>query len=290
LRIIREEEAPTLSNRLATTEELPAIAANRGLEPAKLTKLVRGELDWIVMKALEKDRNRRYETANGFAMDVQRYLADEAVLACPPSRAYRLRKYARKHKKVLATAAVFVALLVAAAGISIALASWALRERNRAEERKREAETSLKDALGAVEQMLTRVGDVTLVNVPQMEPVRRELLQDALRFYQKFLGQAPNNHGLRSEVAVAHRSIGTIRHVLGQEDEAEESYRQAVTLGQQLLAESPDDPATLDNLADIHKDLGAFYFDTVRWSQAEKALNEGVALREHLERRDPSYP
>ena len=67
LRIIREEEVPTLSNRLSTTEELPAIAANRGLEPAKLTKLVRGELDWIVMKALEKDRNRRYETANGFA-------------------------------------------------------------------------------------------------------------------------------------------------------------------------------------------------------------------------------
>src|SRR4029077_237472 len=74
LRIVREEEAPTLSNRLATTQDLPAIAANRGLEPSKLTKLVRGELDWIVMKALEKDRARRYETANGLAMDVQRYL------------------------------------------------------------------------------------------------------------------------------------------------------------------------------------------------------------------------
>src|SRR5262245_3629194 len=81
LRIIREEEIPTLSNRLSTTEGLPSIAANRGLEPTKLTKLVRGELNWIVMKALEKDRNRRYETANGFAMDVQRYLADEAVQA-----------------------------------------------------------------------------------------------------------------------------------------------------------------------------------------------------------------
>ena len=65
--------------------QLPSIAANRGMEPAKLTKLVRGELDWIVMKALEKDRNRRYETANGFATDVQRYLADEPVQACPPS-------------------------------------------------------------------------------------------------------------------------------------------------------------------------------------------------------------
>ena len=64
---------------------LPAIAANRGTEPARLTKLVRGELDWIVMKALEKDRNRRYETASGLAADVQRYLKDEPVQACPPS-------------------------------------------------------------------------------------------------------------------------------------------------------------------------------------------------------------
>src|SRR5262249_13060927 len=84
-RIIREEEPPKPSTRLSTIEELPTIAANRGLEPKKLSGVVRGELDWIVMKALEKDRNRRYGTANGLAMDVQRYLADEPVSACPPS-------------------------------------------------------------------------------------------------------------------------------------------------------------------------------------------------------------
>src|SRR5687767_8669672 len=86
LRVIREEEPPKPSTRLAeSTDSLPAISAQRQTEPAKLTRLVRGELDWIVMKALEKDRNRRYETANVFAMDVQRYLADEPVLASPPS-------------------------------------------------------------------------------------------------------------------------------------------------------------------------------------------------------------
>src|SRR5262245_12974879 len=98
LRMIREEEPTKPSTKLSTAEGLPTLAANRGMEPAKLTKLVRGELDWIVMKALEKDRNRRYETANGFAMDVQRYLADEPVLACPPSVGYRLRKFARRNK------------------------------------------------------------------------------------------------------------------------------------------------------------------------------------------------
>ena len=115
LRVIREQEPTKPSTKLSTAEGLPTLAANRGTEPAKLTKLVRGELDWIVMKALEKDRNRRYETANGFAMDVQRYLADEPVLACPPSAGYRLRKFARRNRGGLAVAAL-VAVLPRASG------------------------------------------------------------------------------------------------------------------------------------------------------------------------------
>jgi eukaryotic-like serine/threonine-protein kinase len=121
LRVIREEEPPRPSTRLSTTEELPSIAANRGLEPRKLTGLVRGELDWIVMKALEKDRNRRYETANGFATDVQRYLAGEPVLAVPPSARHRLRKFARRNKRALVTAALVGALVVGGTAVATAL-------------------------------------------------------------------------------------------------------------------------------------------------------------------------
>jgi serine/threonine protein kinase/tetratricopeptide (TPR) repeat protein len=115
-RIIREEEPEKPSTRLSTSDALPSLAANRGTEPARLTRLVRGELDWIVMKALEKDRTRRYETANGFAVDVLRYLADEAVLACPPSVGYRLRKFARRNKAALATGAALGAALLVVAG------------------------------------------------------------------------------------------------------------------------------------------------------------------------------
>ena len=113
LRMIKEEEPPKPSTRLSDSgEALASISAQRHMEPAKLTKLVRGELDWIVMKTLEKDRNRRYETANGFAADVQRYLDDEPVQACPPSAGYRLRKFARRNRVALLTiAAVVVALL-----------------------------------------------------------------------------------------------------------------------------------------------------------------------------------
>jgi serine/threonine protein kinase len=108
LRLVREAETPRPSARLSTVAELPAIAVRRGLEPKKLSGVVRGELDWIVMKALEKDRYRRYESANDLVLDVQRYLNDEPVLACPPTAAYRLRKLVRRNKRLL-TAVVVVA-------------------------------------------------------------------------------------------------------------------------------------------------------------------------------------
>jgi serine/threonine protein kinase/tetratricopeptide (TPR) repeat protein len=120
LRSIREEEPPKPSTRLSTLEELPRIAANRGLEPTKLSNLVRGELDWIAMKCLEKDRNRRYGTANGLAQDIERYLADEPVEACPPSPGYRLRKTLRRHRGGVLTAVALLGLLV----VGVVLSTW----------------------------------------------------------------------------------------------------------------------------------------------------------------------
>jgi tetratricopeptide (TPR) repeat protein/serine/threonine protein kinase len=140
LRVIREQEPTRPSTKLSTAEGLPTLAANRGTEPAKLTKLMRGELDWIVMKALEKDRSRRYETANGFAQDLQRYLADEPVLACPPSVGYRFRKFARRNKVALAIAGLILSFLLLLGGG----AGWALRDRTaRQEETAHQASESL---------------------------------------------------------------------------------------------------------------------------------------------------
>ena len=101
LRIVREVEAPRPSARLSTIDTPPSVAANRGTEPARLSRLMKGELDWLVMKALEKDRSRRYDTVNGLARDIQRYLADEVVEARPPSTGYRLRKFLRRNKGCL---------------------------------------------------------------------------------------------------------------------------------------------------------------------------------------------
>jgi serine/threonine protein kinase/tetratricopeptide (TPR) repeat protein len=123
LRLIREEEAPRASIRLNATEDLPAVAANRGLPPRALVHQVRGDLDRIAMKALEKDRNHRYETANGLAADLRRYLNDEPVHACPPSVRYRAGKFLRRNRRAVVTALVLLLAFGAVAG-SLGWVGW----------------------------------------------------------------------------------------------------------------------------------------------------------------------
>ncbi|MGL4423600.1 MAG: protein kinase domain-containing protein, partial [Gemmataceae bacterium] len=125
LRVVREVEAPRPSVKLSTSDALPSLSANRGTEPRKLTGLLRNELDWIVMKALEKDRTRRYESANGFAADVQRYLSGEAVQAVPPSLGYRFRKWVRKHKAPIASGIVVCLALL----VGVAATIWQVAQR-----------------------------------------------------------------------------------------------------------------------------------------------------------------
>jgi serine/threonine protein kinase len=122
IRAIREEEPSRPSTRLSTDEALPSLAALRRTEPRRLTALLKGDLDWVVMKCLEKARDRRYETANALARDIQRYLADEAVDARPPSASYRLSKFLRRNKgPVVAAGLVLLALLAGIAGTMIGL-------------------------------------------------------------------------------------------------------------------------------------------------------------------------
>ncbi|HEV3302565.1 MAG TPA: protein kinase [Planctomycetaceae bacterium] len=146
LKIIREEEPPKPSVRLSqSTDTLPSIAAQRKTEPAKLSKMFSGDLDWIAMKALEKDRTRRYETANAFAADVMRYLNDEPVEASPPSAAYRIRKFTRKHRgPVIALAAIMTILVLGIAGTT-----WGLFRAQRAEQA---ADLSKQQAIEALAQ------------------------------------------------------------------------------------------------------------------------------------------
>ncbi|MDG3008416.1 serine/threonine-protein kinase [Paludisphaera mucosa] len=159
LRLIREQDAPTPSSRLSTVDSAPSIAANRRTEPQKLGRFVKGELDWIVLKALSKERDRRYETATGFGRDVERFLNNEAVAAGPPSASYRLRKFVKRNRgQVLAASLVLLALLAGIAGTTLGLvearrsADAERKAKRDAEEKSVLAESNEKKALAAAEE------------------------------------------------------------------------------------------------------------------------------------------
>ena len=205
LRILKDVEPQKPSTRISSSGgELASISALRKTEPAKLSKLVRGELDWIVMKTLEKDRNRRYETASAFAEDITHYLRYERVLACPPSAVYRFRKFARRYKvAIISTGIVAVALLISTVD-SLYQMFEAKKARALADERLVNETESRNLALAAVDRMLTRVADETR-SVPQTEEIRLKLYQDAVEFYQKILLKRADDPELRYETAVATR-------------------------------------------------------------------------------------
>src|SRR5262249_42704669 len=153
-----EEEPPRPSTRLTSSPGLLATAAaHRKSDSHKLPRLIRGELDWIVMKSLEKDRNRRYETANALATDVERHLRDEPVEACPPTLGYRLRKFASKNKVAFATTGAVAAALV----VGVALASW---QAVRATDAERATTAALDDAIELGRALDARLGEINAAN------------------------------------------------------------------------------------------------------------------------------
>jgi eukaryotic-like serine/threonine-protein kinase len=161
LRVVREEEPPRPSTKLSTSEARPSISANRSIEPAQLNRLLKGELDWIVMRALEKDRTRRYDTANGFAADVQRYLSGEQVQAVPPSLGYRLRKAYRRNKAAVWVSTAFSLLMTVGVAVASILAVRARDAEVMAKSERDTAEAERSKATAAESQALAERDRVT---------------------------------------------------------------------------------------------------------------------------------
>src|SRR5207247_1427707 len=147
-RTIREDEPPSPSRRFSTlsAQAISTVSQQRSVDERHLGRVLRGELDWIVMKALEKDRSRRYESASALAADIQRYLSDEPVLACPPTTMYRFQKFARKHKPALATAAAIAACLILGTTVSAWQAVRATTAEAKAEANERKANENAAEA------------------------------------------------------------------------------------------------------------------------------------------------
>ncbi len=255
LRLVREEEAPRPSTRLGTTEELPSVAANRGTEPKKLRGLMRGELDWIVMKALEKDRARRYETASAFAADLQHYLHDEPVLAGPPGASYRLRKFVRRNRgPVLAASLVLLALVGGVIGTSFGL----LRAQHAAKAERQARETAQR-RLAKIEKANEILGSV-------FKDLNPEAAEQEGKPLQALLGERLDQAGaqLEGEVIGDPLAVARMQMILG-ESQGSLGYAQKAillfskartTFTAQLGADHPDTLASMNDLALGYQDAG----------------------------------
>jgi serine/threonine protein kinase/tetratricopeptide (TPR) repeat protein len=289
LKIVKEEEPPKPSTRLSSTQEAPKIAAARRTEPVKLAKLLRGELDWVVMRCLEKDRARRYDTANGLARDIERYLHDEPVEAGPPGTGYRLRKLARKHRTALSIAGLFAMFLVLAAAVSIWQAvratraeGLALAERDRAEQEKDRAEAGFKMARDTVDRFFTQVGESQQLKAQGMEKFRRDLLQNAKDFYERLIREQRDAPEARQDLGLAHLRLAGIQQALGDFTAAQTSSDKAIEILGELARAHPDVAEYQRDLAASIFRLGAIHFDAGRSDKAELAYQQASPLQEKL--------
>jgi tetratricopeptide (TPR) repeat protein/serine/threonine protein kinase len=300
LRRIREEEPARPSTRLSESKDaLPSISAQRKMEPARLTRLVRGDLDWVVMKALEKDRTRRYETATGFARDIERYLAGDAVEACPPSASYKLRKFARKHRAALATVTSFAVLLVAATALSGVLAWWANRERMRAvtaetlaTAQQRRAERREELAIGAVKRFRDAVVDSPgLKDVPALGPLRKTLLNAPLEFFNNLRDQLQKDQDPHpaslARLASAVFELGTLADEIGNKQNALRTFEESLAIRARLAREQPSVLTFQSNLALSHYNIARMQVAAGRLAEALASYDRALAIQEPLVRGNP---
>jgi len=203
-RTIREVEPPKPSTRLSTVTggDLSAIAKHRGTEAAKLSTLLRGDLDWIVMKALEKDRTRRYESASAFAQDIKRYLGNEAVLACPPSAAYLFTKLVRRHRLAFAAGAAIAASLV----IGLSVSTWLFFRERDAREKAVQAETRTQAALGAA-----KLSEADALKQKQRATDEKDRADEEAKRFQRQLYIAHMN---RAKRAWDETDVSSVRELL----------------------------------------------------------------------------
>jgi serine/threonine protein kinase/tetratricopeptide (TPR) repeat protein len=295
LRLIREVEPPRPSTRLSSSEELPRIAAQRKLEPAKLARLVRGDLDWIVMKCLEKERARRYETANGLALDVQRYLADEPVSAGPPSTRYRMRKFLRRHRHgALAAVLLLVTLLAGLAGTSWGLVQAraqrdrALKAEEQARQQEGKARANFELARNAVEEYGSKVSDDPRLKEKDLEPLRKQLLQSAIKFHQQFVEQHRDDPALRADLGRAYQDMGKLIADTENRTQALDLFEKAVTVYEQLIAEHPEDGAYPLQLADTLTNQGQSLDFSARTKEARAAFEHALTILESARERHGS--
>ncbi len=279
-RIIREEEPPKPSTKLSSLGDASSTNAdNRRLDTRSLMRELRGDLDWIVMKALEKDRQRRYETANAFAMDLQRHLAHEPVLAGPPSAMYRMRKFVRRNRTGVMAGTIVVAALCGATAVSIGFAVSEAEQRALAEGREREAKIQA-EIVEVVNDFLN--DDLLAAVAPSADPGKGKdvLMREVLDVASEKVEEESQPGGRFADKPLIEASIratlGKTYRKLGEYAAAEPHLQRAQLLRRRELGEEhPDTLASMNSLAIL-------YWNQGRYDEAEALCVTTLEIRRHI--------
>ena len=260
-RTIRETEARKPSTRLTgSREHATKIAASRGTQPARLATMLRGDLDWITLKALEKDRTRRYATANALALDVRRHLDDEPVLAGPPGAVHRTRKFVRRHRVGVALATLLLTLLAVFAVATTVQARRIARERDRANQEAATARQVSEFLVG-----LFKVSDPSQARGETLT-ARQILARGALQLDENLRDQPKVQARLQTTIGGVYTALGLYGEAIALLERASQTSRRV---------NGDDHPETL---AAVHE-LGNAYWYTQRYADAERSYTEVVKRR-----------
>lgn len=312
LRLIREYEPPRPSLRLTLLDTAVSIANLRKIELNRLRRTLCGDLDWVVMKALEKDRARRYETAAALSRDLERYLHGEPVEACPPSAIYRFKKFVGKHRgKVLAVASILVALVAGAIGTTVgfvranrarsaaeeseirALASerqaldLARTERDEKERQRRIAEQAEKEILESYRESTDDVIADLIGSKTDLGPQERAYLDKALLRWEQFAnrqGDDARTQWYRSEGLF---QVGLLWRKLGRIEDSRTQLSEAVRLRKALWNASPQDSGLRFDLARAYIGLGVVLHEDGNKPDAQENYQQACRLLESLTRESP---
>ncbi len=334
LRLIKEEVPSRPSSRLANSESVAEVAVHRGAEPAQLRRAVHGDLDWIVMKAIEKERSRRYESASDLARDLERYLYNEPIAARPPSTVYRLQKLARRHRLALVTVALVATTLIAGTIVSSILAVRAMRaerlavaaradearyrrtaedqrnqadvaraaeaqqrelaqdERTEAEKRRAQAEWNFHQTSQAIDEYFNSLTANKSLNVPALQPMRKELLGSALAYYAQFIEQHQQDTDLAFDVkmANAYLRVGVMSIAIGSQQEALIALQKAIERYAEIIPRHPESPGYHWHFASANKLFGDVQRSSGKLAEAETSYRRAVEIQQQQIQQDPTVP
>ena len=297
-RVIREVDPPRPSTRLSSMRDtIRDIAAVRGMsDPKQLRSALRGELDWIVMKCLEKQRTRRYDSASALATDLQRFLRSEPVEAGPPTRRYRLRKFVARHYGTVLAALLVLAVLVGGI-VTTTLAAYrasraeqlAVRERQRMLEQKLVAERRFNDVRKLAGSFIFEIDDAIQKEGPTK--ARERLVKTAIEYLDALAKESAEPELLR-ELQESYKRVGMVQYFssmpsIGDPAGAKESYRKSLEIAQRLLATHPDDKVRLNDVAGCWYYLADAQWESNDFAGAQHSWSEALGIYRKLSERFP---